>query len=77
VKTKVRHSIDYKANFVEVSFPRRAASNPRWVKFQIVTWAENPTGGYVDDALRDGPMTGDSGGEIPAWSNRVYRGPAA
>ena len=76
IRTELRHSIDYEANVVRVSFPRRAASHPSWVRFQIMTWAEGMGGAYLDDALRDGPMT-DEDVSAPAWSNRVYREPAA
>ena len=71
----VSHSIDYEANVVRVSFPRRVAGFPDWVKFKIVTGAETRNAFYVDDALQDGGLP--MGFEDLAWSGRIHRGPAA
>lgn len=71
----VRHSIDYEANAIRVSFPRRCVSNPRWVEFRV--WAQsNGDGGYYgDDALRDRPINSQSG--HMNRSDRAHREPAS
>jgi len=54
----VRHSIDYEANVMKVSFPRWCASNPRWLKFRVYATALNHDFDmFTDDALRDRPTT--------------------
>ncbi len=57
VRCAVRHSIDYEANVIRLSFPRRCASNPRWVTFRVGAsgWTGNDV--FIDDALRDRPLT--------------------
>ncbi len=67
----VRRRIDYQANYMRVSFPRRCASNPRWVKFQVVASAR-ADGYYADDALSDRPISSQDSNDL-AWSGRVYR----
>lgn len=67
----VRHRIDYQANFMRVSFPRRCASNPRWVKFQVVASAR-ADGYYADDALSDS-ATGSQDSNDLARSGRIFR----
>lgn len=74
VKCSVEHSIDYEANIVKLSFPRRCASNPRWVRFRVGSWVEFDEGLYIDDALRDRPLTDDDKGF--KQSARVRRTPA-
>jgi hypothetical protein len=59
VECPVRHAIDYEANVIRVSFPRRCASTPRWVRFRIGSFVESDDGFFVDDALRDRPVTID------------------
>ena len=69
VRCAIRHSIDYTRNVIAVSFPRRCASSPRWVKFRVVGFRYVGDGDYYDDALRDEPFLGHN----PAQSRRVYR----
>ena len=69
VRCAIRHSIDYTRNVIAVSFPRRCASSPRWVKFRVVGFRYGNAGFYLDDALRDEPFLGEN----PAQSRRVYR----
>ena len=69
VTCAVRHSVDYAAEVVRVSFPRRCASDPRWVRFGAATLSSGTDDGfYVDDALRDESMNDDL-----VMSGRVYR----
>ena len=74
VRCAVRHSIDYTKNVMTVSFPRRCASRPAWVKFRVAAGGFGDSGLYIDDALRDRPMTDEdlNLGE----SRRVYRATA-
>jgi hypothetical protein len=56
----VRHSIDYRANVIKIGFPRRCASNPRWVRFKILTevWSRPDNGTlWEDDGLLDRPKS--------------------
>ena len=69
VRCAIRHSMDYTNNVIVVSFPRRCASSPRWVKFRVVGFRFTDDGVYYDDALRDAPFLGDT----PTQSRRVYR----
>ena len=69
MRCAIRHSIDYTRNVIAVSFPRRCASSPRWVKFRVVGFRYVGDGDYYDDALRDEPFLGEN----PAQSRRVYR----
>ncbi len=75
VRCAVRHSIDYEANIMKVSFPRRCASNPRWVKFRVWAQSNGDDGYYGDDALRDRPTNSQAG--HMKWSDRVHREPAS
>jgi hypothetical protein len=61
VPCAVRHDSDYEANTMKVSFPRRCASNPRWVKFRAVAYAQGEDGYFADDALRNRPIDSQSG----------------
>lgn len=71
VRCAVRHLVNYTRNVVVVSFPRRCASSPRWVKFRVIAWTIDDDGFfYFDDALDDAPALEDS---APAQSRRVYR----
>ena len=72
VRCAVRHSIDYEANVIRVSFPRRCASNPRWVTFRIGASAQTGNAVFLDDALRDRPLT--NADSNLARSDRVRRG---
>lgn len=74
VKCSVRHSIDYKANVTKVSFPRRCASNPSWVRFRVGSYIEDAEVYFVDDALRDRPMTDEDKGRFKR-SEPVHREP--
>ena len=71
VRCAVRHSIDYDANVVEVSFPRRCASDPRWVVFRVWAQSNGEDGYYADDALRDRPISSQAG--HMKRSDRVHR----
>jgi len=70
VRCAIRHSIDYTNNVIAISFPRQCVSSPRWVKFRVLGYRYGESGGYLDDALRDGPL---SLSENYAQSRRVYR----
>jgi hypothetical protein len=71
VRCAVRHSIDYSQNVMTVSFPRRCASRPAWVKFRVAAAGFDENGFHLDDALRDQPMT-DADNDF-VQSRRVYR----
>lgn len=71
VRCAVRHSIAYEANTMKVSFPRRCASNPRWVEFRVWTQSSGDDGYYADDALRDRPIDSQAG--HMRRSDRVHR----
>jgi hypothetical protein len=55
----VRHSIDYRANVIKMRFPRRCASNPRWVRFKVSVsvWVRADGHEWVDDGLLDRPQS--------------------
>lgn len=72
MRCAVRHAIDYEANVMRVSFPRRCASNPRWVKFRIHVSAVGDGGYFADDALSDSPIASQDSNDL-ARSDRVYR----
>ena len=72
MRCAVRHAIDYDANVMRVSFPRRCASNPRWVKFRIGVSAQGDDGYFADDALSDSPIDSQDSNDL-AMSDRVYR----
>ena len=55
----VRHSINYGEDLIKVSFPRRCASEPRWMRFRVNSLVESEEGAFEDDALRDRPITAD------------------
>jgi hypothetical protein len=67
----VRHTIDYRANFMKVSFPRKCAGNPRWVKFRVVAFAQDD-GFFADDALSDRPIRSQDDNDL-RWSGKVFR----
>jgi hypothetical protein len=67
----VRHTIDYKANTMMVSFPRKCAGNPRWVKLRVVAYAQD-RGFYADDALSDNPITAQDDTDLTT-SRKVHR----
>jgi hypothetical protein len=72
VDCAARHSIDYEANVMKVGFPRRCASNPRWIRFKVLSGADTRFDGdlsYEDDGLRDRPRT-----PRLKQSERVHRG---
>jgi hypothetical protein len=68
----VRHTVDYAADIMKVSLPRRCLGNPRWVNFRVVAFAED-NGSYWDDALSDVPISTTDGNWLK-WSGRVHRG---
>lgn len=68
---RVRHSIDYEANTLKVSFPRTCVSNPRWVKFRVAAYAQGD-GFHVDDALDDDPLASQDDDDL-TWSRKVRR----
>ena len=74
VRCAVRHSIDYEADVMKVSFPRRCASNPRWVEFRVWAQSSGDAGYFADDALRDRPIDSQAG--HMKRSDRVHREPA-
>lgn len=61
VRCAVRHSTDYEANMTKVSFPRRCASNPRWVEFRVWAQSSGDDGYNADDALHDRPIDSQAG----------------
>ncbi len=67
----VRHTIDYAADVMKVSFPRACASNPRWVKFRVVAFAQDD-GFFADDALSDRPVSSQDDNDL-RWTGKVYR----
>ena len=72
VRCAIRHAIDYDANVVTASFPRRCASSPRWVRFRVGAMTiDNDDNFYLDDALRDRPLNDQDSNW--ARSGRVYR----
>jgi hypothetical protein len=73
MRCAVRHVIDYEANVMRVGFPRRCASNPRWVRFRIGASARGDDGYFADDALSDSPIDSQDSNDL-ARSDRVYRG---
>ena len=69
VKCRLGTSIDYAADRVRVSIPRRCLGGPRWVKVGIgVVSAEGETF-YADDALTDGIIRAN-----PVYGPLVRRG---
>jgi hypothetical protein len=72
MRCAMRHAIDYEANVMRVSFPRRCAGNPRWVKFHIQASAQGDDGYFADDALSDSPIDSQDSNDL-ARSGRVYR----
>lgn len=72
MRCAVRHAIDYEANVMRVNFPRRCASNPRWVRFRIHVSAQGDDGYFADDALSDTPIDSQDSNDL-ARSDRVYR----
>lgn len=68
----VRHTIDYTANIMKVSFPRECLGNPRWVDFRVVAYAEY-NASYWDDALSDTPISSPDGNWLK-WSGKVHGG---
>lgn len=69
VACRIRHRIDYADDVLTLSFPRRCAGSPRWVRlgFAAMTGTEERT--YVDDAQSRGPV----GNEL-TMSPRLRRG---
>ena len=72
VRCAIRHKLNYRDNVIAVSFPRRCAGHPRWVKFRVVGFRFVGDGDYYDDAFRDAPFLGFLG-DTSAQSRRVYR----
>jgi hypothetical protein len=66
------HAIDYAANTVEFSIPRKCVGSPRWVEARYVGTAnqEDEEVGYRN--WRDNALTSGSG--TGGWSERVRRG---
>ena len=71
IRCAVRHSIDYEPDFIRVGFPRRCASNPRWVRFRVGAFVEDDDRLYADDALPDRPLNAED--RNWALSGRLYR----
>ena len=72
IECEVKHSIDYEANVMKVSFPRRCASDPRWAQFRVAAFVDSGDEFYADDGLRDRALTAED--KRAAQSDRVYRG---
>ena len=72
MRCAMRHAIDYEANVMRVSFPRRCASSPRWVRFRIQVSAAGGGGYFADDALSDSPIGSQDSNDL-ARSDRVFR----
>ena len=72
MRCAMRHTIDYEANVMRVSFPRRCASNPHWVRFHIQASAQGAGGYFADDALSDSPIASQDSNDL-ARSDRVHR----
>lgn len=74
VRCAMRLYIDYDSNVLRVTFPRRCAGDPRWMRFQVaaISSGSSDDGWYIDDALRDAPLTDEN--LRLARSARVYRG---
>ena len=71
IRCAIRHSIDYAANVIRLSFPRACASFPRWVRFRVASLAwDDGDGIFMDDALLDRSVTDDT---PLVRSRRVYR----
>ena len=64
----VHWSLQYGANLVRVSVPRRCLGNPKWVHVGIGTLEETGSSLYLDDANTNGTF-----GETTKWGPRVYR----
>jgi hypothetical protein len=71
VRCAVRHSVDYARDVITLGFPRRCASNPRWVRFGVGSAQLDGDRVFVDDALRDRPYA--DGDPDLAQSRRVHR----
>lgn len=70
VRCSIHHVIDYADETATISFARRCAGNPQWVRFSVgVMSADDQL--YLDDALRDRPLEESDRGY--ARSPRVYR----
>ena len=69
VPCSIRHRVDYDANTMSVSFPRRCASSPRWVRFTVASISDEGELIYFDDALSDAPDNDQNWTRSP----RVYR----
>jgi hypothetical protein len=72
LRCAIRHKLNYTDNVIAVSFPRRCAGSPRWVKFRVVGFRFVGDSDYYDDAFRDAPLLGFLG-DTSAQSRRVYR----
>ncbi len=53
VQCAISHRIDYSGNVMTIGFPRRCASNPRWIRLGVGVIASDAENTYWDDALRD------------------------
>lgn len=75
MRCPVRHSIDYHSNVIKASFPRRCASNPRWMKFDVLIAVTRRQKYFYDHALLDRPLTPRARSAYN-FSGRVYHGKA-
>jgi len=64
----VHWSLQYGANLVRVSVPRRCLGNPKWVHVGIGTFEQANDSFFIDDANTNGTF-----GETVKWGPRVYR----
>jgi hypothetical protein len=69
VSCRIRHHIDYADDVLTLSFPRRCAGSPRWVRVGFASMSGTEEQMYVDDAQSRGPV----GNEL-TMSPRLRRG---
>ena len=63
----LRHSIDYAANQVTVSFPRTCLSNPRWLQAAVAAISMTDADFYVDNGQNETHR------EPWQWSARIHK----
>jgi hypothetical protein len=75
----LRHTVDYDADMVRVSFPRACVGRPQWLRYAGGAWAlsgsATPSGdddfNYLDNALNAGHRRGTGTANL---SPRIHRG---
>ena len=63
----IRHSIDYTANQVTVSFPRSCVSSPRWIQVRDGAVSSTDTDFYVDNGANT------THNQPTQWSVRIHK----